>query len=77
MKTLHSGSCSVCSLVLMALLEDIHCNESLVWFDASGSAIPSILDPHLDLPLDNLLLLYVLEILWFSKKGSLKHSSRL
>jgi hypothetical protein len=53
------------------LFTNVYGNESLVWFEASGFATPSVLDPHWDSFLDILLLPCVSDILqlWICRYG--------
>ena len=53
LKRKKKSSCRSCVTVCptinhTSLLENVHCTESLVWFQASGSSTLSILDPHRD-----------------------------
>jgi hypothetical protein len=64
-------------VVYTSLLAKVHCNESLVWYEASGFCYSISTITKLGLFMDVLMLPCVMEIPWFwiYKSGSFMHSS--
>lgn len=66
-----------CTFVYMSLLANVHCNDSLVWFEASSFCYTTNTGFSLGLLSNILLLSCVMEILWvwICRTDSFMHSS--